>query len=70
VDEEGLFTGTSWPPPAGLTAIDAEFRDWIKATHPEMESQMWGGSGFLGIKMTRESDQLRMQLLDEYLASR
>ena len=48
VDEEGVFTGTNWPPPTGLTSIDAEFKDWIKATHPEMESQMWGAPGFLG----------------------
>jgi len=68
VDDEGVFAGSTWPPPAGLTAIEAEFRDWVKATHPEMENQMWGAPGYLGLKMTRESGELRMQLLDEYLA--
>ena len=68
VDGEGVLTGTSWPPPPRLAEIDAEFRDWIKATYPDLESEMWGGP-VLGIKMTRESGELRMQLLDEYLAS-
>jgi hypothetical protein len=70
VDDDGVYTGTSWPPPAGLTTIDSEFRDWVKATRPELENQMWGSPGYLGIKMTRESGELRQQLLDEYVASR
>ncbi|NNC91921.1 MAG: hypothetical protein HKN80_05470 [Acidimicrobiia bacterium] len=69
VDEEGVLTGTSWPPPPRLQAIDADFRDWVKVTYPDLESRMWGGP-VLGIKMTRESGELRMQLLDEYLAWR
>ena len=34
-----------------------------------MEEEMWGGQGFLGYTMTRQSGELRMQLLDEYMAS-
>ena len=70
VDDEGVVRGREWPPSPGLATIDREFRDWVEATHPEMESQMWGGANVLAIKMTRESGELRMQLLDEYLASR
>jgi hypothetical protein len=70
VDDDGVLTGQSWPPPSGLVANDIEFRNWVKGAHPEMESQMWGLPGYLGLKMTRESGELRMQLLDEFLASR
>ena len=67
VSAEGVFTLQNWPPPDGLVEIEAEFRDWVKEAHPELEDQMWTG---LGLKGTQESGELRMQLLDEYLASR
>ena len=70
VSAEGVFTREDWPPPDGSLEIEAEFRDWVKEAHPELEDQMWGPPGYLGLKMTRESGELRMQLLDEYLASR
>jgi hypothetical protein len=68
VDEDGVSIGP-WPPPLGLTNADYQFRTWVRDAHPELEDQMWGPPGYLGIKMTRESGELRMQLLDEYLAS-
>ena len=70
VNTEGVFAGQSWPPPDEVLAIEAEFRDSVRETRPELEDQMWGPPDFVGLKMTRESGELRMQLLDEYLASR
>ena len=69
VNDDGVLIPSNWPPPEGLLSIDAEFRTWVRDTHPDLEDQMWGFPGNLGIKMTRESGELRTQLLDEYLAS-
>lgn len=76
VDEEGTFRGTDFPPPTGvdtgtsIVAIEAELRTWVKDAYPELEDELFGFPGYLGIKMTRESGELRMQLLDEFIASR
>ncbi|NNF69625.1 MAG: hypothetical protein HKN01_07615 [Acidimicrobiia bacterium] len=70
VGDDGYLTGTSFPPPAGLLGIESELRTWVQEVHPELEDQLYGSPGFFGIKMTRESGELRMQLLDEFMASR
>jgi hypothetical protein len=69
VDAEGIFSGAQWPPPDGLVGAEADFRAWVQQAHPELEDRMWGGLGYLGITMNRDSGELRMQLLDEYLAA-
>jgi hypothetical protein len=66
ISADGRFTGTSWPPPEGLLEAEAEFREWVRATHPELEDRMYGDD-YGGLKMTRESGELRMEYLDEYL---
>lgn len=75
VGEDGTFLGSSFPPyrseTTNLEAIEAEFRTWVQATYPDLEDDLYGGNpGYIGLKMTRESGELRMDLLDEFLASR
>jgi hypothetical protein len=69
VDNDGTFNLQSWPPPLGLTTIEAEMRLWIKETHPEVEDRMFG-SDYADIRFSREAGELHMEYLDEYLAYR
>ena len=69
VDQDGTFDVQSWPPPLGLTPIEAEMRLWIQETHPEVEDRMFG-SDYSDIRFSREAGELHMEYLDEYLAYR
>lgn len=53
-------------------AIEGDFRAWVQAVYPELEDDLYtsGGESFDGIATNRESGELRVQLLDEYLTSR
>lgn len=66
---DGVFEGDSWPPPAGLATTEASLRTFVQEVHPELEDQMFGND-YAGVRMDRTSGELRMQVLDEYLAWR
>lgn len=74
VQADGTFSGTSYPPPRGettdLVTIEAELRQWVQDVYPDLEDDLYGSPGYIGLKMTRESGELRMDLLDEFVASR
>lgn len=68
---DGEFVGRELAPPTGIMTAEAELRTWVQQNHPELEEQLYGTPSHVGgIKMTHESGELRMQLLDEFLESR
>ncbi len=69
VDDDGEVSISSWPPPDGLTAVEAELRPWVEANRPELVDEMFGGD-FSGIQFSRRSGELRLEVLDDFLASR
>lgn len=69
VDDDGEVSISSWPPPDGLTAVEAELRPWVEANRPELVDEMFG-SDFSGIHFSRRSGELRLEVLDDFLASR
>lgn len=59
---------TGWPAPAGLVEAEEDFREWIRANHPEEESSMFGND-FAGIiKFSKEAGELHTQYAGEYIA--
>ncbi|NNE94862.1 MAG: hypothetical protein HKN24_02425 [Acidimicrobiales bacterium] len=69
VDEDGTVFVSSWPPPDGLTETEAELRPWVEANRPELVAEMFG-SDFGGIHFSQRSGELRMEVLDDFLATR
>ena len=69
VDEEGTVYVSSWPPPDGLTTTEGELREWVQANRPELFDEMFG-SDYAGIHFSQRSGELRMEVLDDFLASR
>jgi hypothetical protein len=63
----GSFVFTGFPAPDGLVEIEEAFRDWIRTTHPDEESRLFGNDYAGVVKFTEESGALHMQYLDEYL---
>ena len=70
VDQDGVLSVASFPAPAGLTQVEAELGTWVRSAHPELEDDLYGSPNMLGIEMSTETGELRMQLLDEFVASR
>jgi hypothetical protein len=69
VYEDGTFSGSDWPPPTGLTTVESELHTWITENRPELEDRMFGADAY-GILFSRESGELRIEVLDEFMASR
>ncbi|MDH3605724.1 MAG: hypothetical protein OER12_01870 [Acidimicrobiia bacterium] len=69
VDTDGAFDVQGWPPPFGLTTVEADMRAWIQETHPQLEDRMFG-SDYADIRFSQEAGELHMQYLHEYLAYR
>ena len=61
---------TKYPPPAGLQQVEAEFKAWVTSARPELEDDLFGSPNLFGIEMSKETGELRMQLLEEFMASR
>lgn len=70
VDQAGIFEGSSWQPPRELMMADLELRNWIKENRPELEPRMFDCDEFACLLFTRESGELRMEVLDDFMASR
>jgi hypothetical protein len=68
VREDGTVYVSSWPPPDGLATVDAELRTWVEANRPELVDEMFGND-YSGIRFSRRSGELRMEVLDDFLAS-
>lgn len=69
VDDDGEVSISSWPPPDGLTTVEAELRPWVEANRPELVDEMFGND-FSGIHFSRRSGELRLEVLNDFLASR
>jgi len=68
---DGKFRGASFPPPSGMGEVETEFREWVTTNRPELEDDLYGPPTLsMDVKMTRESGELRMELLDEFLTGR
>lgn len=65
VDTDGVLTEISSPPAPGVKQAESDFREWIRATHPEDEDRMFDRAE---VRFSKESAELHMQYLDEYLA--
>jgi hypothetical protein len=68
VAEDSRFTTDVFNPPDGLLFAEEHLREWVQSEHPELEDDLYESPGYHGIKTTRQSAELRMQLLDEVLA--
>ena len=69
VYEDGTFSVPGWAPPTGVTTVDSELHTWITENRPELEDRMFGNDAY-GILFSRESGELRLEVLDEFMASR
>jgi hypothetical protein len=69
VNEDGTVDISQWPAPPGLTTVEAELRTWVEATRPELVDEMFGYD-YSGIHFSRRSGELRIEVLDDFLASR
>jgi hypothetical protein len=67
VDTDGVLTKISSTAPPGTLQAERDFREWIRATHPEDEDRMFGNDAEV-FRYGKESAELHMQYLDEYLA--
>ncbi len=65
--EKSMLLG--WPPPDGLTTVERELRPWVEANRPDLVDEMFG-SDYAGMRWSRRSGELRMEVLDDFLASR
>jgi uncharacterized protein (DUF3820 family) len=65
----GRLSVTGWPPPPGLVAAENDFREWIRANHPEDETAMFGTDYANVIRFSKEAGELHIQYAEEYLAS-
>ena len=68
VDTEGVMTPSFGGAPPGETQAEHDFREWIRATHPADEDRMFGNDAEGVYKFNKESAELHMQYLDEYVA--
>lgn len=68
VDTDGVLTRMTARPPPGYVQAELDFREWIRATHPEDEDRMFGKDYAEVFRFSKESAELHMQHLDEYLA--
>ena len=69
VNEDGTIDVSGWPPPNGLTTVEGELRSWIDASRAELHDELFG-SDYSGMRWSRRSGELRMELLEDFLASR
>jgi hypothetical protein len=68
VDTEGVMRPSFASAPPGEIQAEVDFREWIRATHPADEDRMFGGDAAEVYRFSKESAELHMQYLDEYLA--
>jgi hypothetical protein len=69
LDDE-TFRITAWPFPSEVKSVENELRDWIRATHPDVESRMFGNDAYGVFRFSEEALQLHADYLDEFMASR
>lgn len=70
VSDQGTFAITAWPFPEEVKTVERELRDWIRATHPEDESRMFGNDAYGVFSFTEEAARLHAERLDEFVTSR
>ncbi len=68
VDTEGVLTPSFASAPPGEIQAEVDFREWIRATYPDDEDRMFGNDAAEVYRFSKESAELHMQYLDEYLA--
>ncbi len=68
--DDGTFRITAWPFPEEVKSVENELRDWIRATHPDAESRMFGNDAYGVFRFSEEALQLHADYLDEFMASR
>jgi hypothetical protein len=69
VFDDGSFAITEWPFPEEVKTVERELREWIRVTHPEAESEMFGTDAYGVFKFTERAAELHADYLDEYVAS-
>ncbi len=67
--EDGTVHVSSWPPPATLGTTEAALRPWVDANRPELVDEMFGFD-YSGIHFSGRSGELRIEVLEDFLASR
>ena len=70
VDDNGILAVSGFPAPSGLRSVENALRPWVEQNHPELYDQMFDEQGYQYIRMDHLSGELRMQLLDEFMATR
>lgn len=66
--EGDTFRLSAWPFPPEVKTAENELREWIRATHPEVEGDMFGSDAYGVFSFSEEAHRLHAEYRDEYLA--
>ncbi|NNC40736.1 MAG: hypothetical protein HKN95_08590 [Acidimicrobiia bacterium] len=61
------FRITQWPFPEDVKQVEYDLRAWVQATHPELETRMFGNDAYGVFKFTEEALRLHADHLEEYM---